>query len=314
MSQVKFMIHDYIDLRSGLNLTTTFFPPSVCAGCWPWPSSSLSSLLVSAPDSSGSVLISTFLSSSSLLTSGDCSDPVKLASDSLEGGELEAGVSELWSKKWLGDETGRDIEEEECDSDEGGVREGRNGTGREEERRWALASMCRVCSLRRCCSIIRDWAGSAGTLIGDTLGSSASFSPSRLSIVKDFFFVWVSSELGGEELGDSEWWRIEGGDRGCGWQLIGGGGYCGNEGGGRNGSGGGCIIGGGGSACSGSGGYGTGGGAGAGEDAIILVRFVIALSSASSSSFSSPSSLNLFLLLSREPFSNIWMALGWSVQ
>ena len=46
----------------------------------------------------------------------------------------------------------------------------------------------------------------------------------------------------------------------------------------------------------------TGGGAGG---VIILVRLEMADSSASRESFSSPSSLNLFLLLKSEPFSNI---------
>ena len=45
-----------------------------------------------------------------------------------------------------------------------------------------------------------------------------------------------------------------------------------------------------------------------------LVSWEIALSSVSRLSFSSPSSLNLFLLLSKEPFSNMAMALGWRVQ
>ena len=40
------------------------------------------------------------------------------------------------------------------------------------------------------------------------------------------------------------------------------------------------------------------------------VRWEMALSSDSRLSFSSPSSLNLFLLLSREPFSNMAIALG----
>ena len=98
----------------------------------------------------------------------------------------------------------------------GGVSEGRKGAGSEEERRWALASMWRVCSLIRCCSIIRDGAASAGTLIGDIRGVSSSFAPSRLSIVKDFFFVSV---LTVEEMGDrdSEGCVIEGGDIGDGW-------------------------------------------------------------------------------------------------
>ena len=57
----------------------------------------------------------------------------------------------------------------------------------------------------------------------------------------------------------------------------------------------------------------TGGGGGAWGE-IILERFDRADSSASRLSFSSPSSLNLFLRLSKEPFSNICIALGWSVQ
>jgi hypothetical protein len=44
------------------------------------------------------------------------------------------------------------------------------------------------------------------------------------------------------------------------------------------------------------------------------VRLEKATSSVSSVSFSSVSNLNLFLLRRSEPFSNIAMALGWSVQ
>jgi hypothetical protein len=44
------------------------------------------------------------------------------------------------------------------------------------------------------------------------------------------------------------------------------------------------------------------------------VKLERAASSDSRVSFSSVSSLNLFLLRSREPFSNMAMALGWRVQ
>ena len=62
-------------------------------------------------------------------------------------------------------------------------------------------------------------------------------------------------------------------------------------------------------------GAGGGGGAARGDwGDMKRVSCDMALSSDSRESFSSPSSLNLFLLLSREPFSNMAMALGWRVQ